>query len=253
VLLKQPKKLLLVSKTSIPSAKILRDALEGVSGVRLAVTCHEDAKGDFLIRYGNSSPIPNQSPEHNSMEFIRTISNKLGFSRLMKENGIFSPEYYSSGQPTSFPIVIRQCMNSFGGKGIVIVNNKEEFDKAWRNGFHWTPFVAMTKEYRVHVLGGEMKKIFVKKKEGESPTPIRNLENGYHFAIKAIDSGAGYKKLGNLVEKLASFIPGSFYALDIGWCNTKEEYFVLEANSAPGLNENTAHTYAEYLHSRGVV
>jgi hypothetical protein len=42
----------------------------------------------------------------------------------------------------------------------------------------------------------------------------------------------------------------NYYAADIGWDSNRKEYFIFEFNSAPGLNENTAKVYAEFLAER---
>jgi glutathione synthase/RimK-type ligase-like ATP-grasp enzyme len=50
-----------------------------------------------------------------------------------------------------------------------------------------------------------------------------------------------------LETKLKPILIGDFYALDIGRDATNHRYFIFEANSAPGINENTVELYADYF------
>ena len=43
------------------------------------------------------------------------------------------------------------------------------------------------------------------------------------------------------------YFNGKFYTLDVAWDAEKKKYFAFEANSASGLNAQTAAVYAEYL------
>lgn len=195
----------------------------------------------FVIRYG-STALHSGIDTINTLEVIRTCSNKLLFSQLMKDNEIYSPEFYK-GVPKQYPVITRSTLSSFGGRGMELVRSEKEFIN---DGTYWTPFIETAFELRVHVLGSKISRIF-RKEGGESF--IRTSSNGWHFALK---DPQYYPKLFPLVEKICGIpmFANAFIALDIGWDAKRREYLVYEGNSAPGLNEHTAGVYAEYILDR---
>lgn len=242
---------ILSNRGTIPSSKLLRDALVKITGERILVTIRPENIKDFnYIRYGNSSPVDLESTEsdtlYNSAHFIALASSKYRFSRLMLDNDIYSPVYYSTEKPENFPVVLRSSLSLSGGKGISVANNIEEFNELFTRW--WTPYIYTKFELRVHILGGAIVKIFKKILNDDiedNKTVIRN-NNCCHFSLRNLGK---YSKLVETVGKLESIegFDGKFYSLDIGWDSKKKDYFVFEANSASGLNENTAELYAEYL------
>lgn len=237
-----------------PSAKLLRDKLANKLNIPILVTSNPDRiKTPNFIRYGNSfvNQILTNNAGINSANFISLAANKLAFSYLMQEKGIYSPIYYKEQIPVEFPVVIRKTLKSFGGKGIMVAKDKEEFDKEWNNNYYWTPFVYARFELRLHILGGELVKVFKKKREdnlAEEEFPIRNNDRGYHFQL--VQNLERFPKLLEVTKQLSDIlIPlgGSFFSADIGFDSIAKKYFIFEINSASGLNDNTAELYADYL------
>jgi glutathione synthase/RimK-type ligase-like ATP-grasp enzyme len=227
--------------------------MKELSGTRLGITTRPEiadmGKG-VLIRYGNSMPTKSKTP-FNSDEMIEICASKQLFSKRMSEHGIYTPIYHWKSKPTNYPALIRTTLSSFGGKGIIVVNNEEEFDAKFKQGNCWTDFIFTKSEYRVHVLGGKVSRIFKKLYDGSSPeskTPIRNLENGYHFSLK--EEEGRYEQLRETISTVDDILKGSFYGADLGWDAENKKYFVFEVNSAPGLNPNTARDYAEFIISK---
>ena len=229
----------ILSNVSYISARILANELKKLGeeclSVRNPIRIDKD---DFVIRYG-STAIHSGTNTLNSIEMIRVCSNKLVFSKVMQENDIYSPVFYT-GFPEKYPIIVRTTLNSFGGKGMIFVGNKDTFNYP---DAYWTPYIETDFELRVHVLGGEIVKIF--RKEG-GDSYIRTLNYGWHFSLKDIKL---YPKVISVVKKIFSIpmFATSFMALDLGWDSKRKEYVVFEGNSAPGLNEYTATLYAKYI------
>jgi len=230
---------LLASRRSIPSAKLLRDQIKSLNNLNILVTTDID-KLNIILRYGCHLGGPNNIL--NSIEFIRNCSSKRLFSLLMQENNIYSPIYYRNEKPESFPVLIRKTLNGQHGEGIIYCSSLDEFNENNNNNY-WTPFVSLKYELRVHCLNGEIAKVFVKKKHNENDV-ILNSENSHFSLVEVKDN---YKRLFETIEKMNFFLKDSFCALDIGYDEKKKEYFILEGNSAPGLNESTARLYAEYI------
>lgn len=249
---------ILADPGSFPSARLLGQSLleiceEKNDLVRIFITSKpQRITTPLFIRYGNSSKVSVKETDFNSPEFIRKVSFKKNFSEFLKEMGILSP-LFSKGKPKDddFPLLIRETLSSSGGKGIHLVNNRAEFEKVWKGHFWWTKFIPTEFELRLHILGGNIVKVFKKvREEGleEEKFPIRNNNRGYHFSIRELDK---YPKLQELIKPISEpllNIGGKFYSLDVGWSKEQKKYCVFEANSASGLNEYTAHDYAEYIY-----
>jgi hypothetical protein len=238
---------LLTNTVAFIPARNLRDAIYRKTNKYLTVLSGEPIlKEPPLIRYGSSwQSFGIDDTFYNHPERIKVMGNKLLFSTSMGMSGIYSPIFYRELDRMTFPCVIRQTLIAHGGIGIVFCKDENDFKEHWNNNCWWTPFIKMDFELRVHILGGEIKRIFKKIKENEEEFPIRNMENGYHFSLRNIEN---YKKLDILVKRLTEvFGVEAFYSLDVGWDSEKKEYFVIEANSCSGLNSHTVEIYADYL------
>jgi hypothetical protein len=245
-------KYILANKTSFISAKILRDYLVEKAGEKILVVSDLSKiknKDSVILSYGNSfHSVPGIV---NTPEFISLCANKFIFSRTLLNNNIHTPIYSRSADNLVFPLLIREKLSLSHGRGIIKIKNEEEFVTAWNPSFYWTPFYTLSREYRVHVAGGKILKIFEKilLEENKDGIPIRN-NISCHFSIKNI--GNDFIKLVETIEQLNSVLgTDCFYGLDIGWDRVNKKYLVLESNSAPGLNQLTAKLYGDFIIDRG--
>lgn len=247
---------LLSSSYSFPSAKLIRNCLIE-RGVELKLTAHEERMRKYpLVRYGNSNIILWEKGEEtklNSPKIIRLTSNKKRFSDILLDVGIDAPKFellVDEKLPDDFPVVVRETLTSCGGRGIHIIEKQGELESLLNKGFYWTPYIFMDFELRVHILGGTIVKVFKKIREDgleEERYPIRNNERGYHFSSRKVEN---CPKLVDVITQINDALPEKTYfmALDVGWNPDSKKYFILEGNSAPGLNENTACLYADYIY-----
>lgn len=237
---------------SFPSARLLRDAIKEITNLELILTSHPEKLDNVLIRYGNSFGEYIEDTNLNTPEFIKLLSNKRMFSTMLLENGFYCPEFSrDKSEISGYPVVLRSTLTSSKGRGISIVKTEEEVDKFWTNSHSWTKYIPMQYELRCHILGGGLAKVFKKvwrKEEPEAEFPIR-CNDTYEFVLQSTEGK--YNRLYELVEGLTKILgDNNFYSLDIGWDNNKKQYFILEGNSAPGLNQYTAKMYAEFLINR---
>lgn len=240
-------KYIITAPSSFPSAMKIRDFLQEFIGKKILVTSNINKikmKDEIIFSYG--LPVNNK---FNSPDFIRLCSNKYNFSKLMRDNNFVSPVFYKKERPNKYPVLIRKTLCGCGGVGIVICRNENEFNKNWNDSYYWTPYYLTDFELRVHVFDGNIIKVFKKQRiEGnEDVLPIRNLDRGYHFVL--VDSNK-YPALQNLVVELNKIVHGMFYGLDVGFRTNEKDYIIFEANSACGLNDDTAKLYAEFILER---
>lgn len=241
------RKVILANPKSINPAKIIRDQILENTGKRFPVfTSNQYVNRDdiILLRYANSLEVNVQDTNYNSKEFIRLCGNKLSTSQFLIEHEVLTVEF-NRGIPDYFPVVLRKTMYGQGGNGIVVCKNIEEFNREGGNNYYWSYYYPFSSEYRAHVLGNNIARIFKKvlrNGEREDEFPIRNLTK-YDFSLRS-DINA-FPKLTAIVNKISEILPGKFYALDIGINNG--DPVIIEINSGPGLSENTAEFYTSYL------
>jgi hypothetical protein len=254
----------ILTKVSVPSCKILAIELQSLIDDRVIVTTHSERirENDLVFRYGNSDDANRINRDFgdsdlNSQEFIHLCSNKKQLSDILLEYNFYAPTFYRwVDKEYTYPVICRNTLSSFGGKGITVVNSEQEMSYLYDGNNWWTDFVKTAFELRVHVLGGKVKRIFKKEYDAvddsdrESDYPIRNLSNGYHFSLKDNNLYPKVIDLFNRISQIEEIGNDNYYAADIGWDAVKKEYFIFEFNSAPGLNENTAKVYAEFLAER---
>lgn len=241
------RKVILANPKSINPARLIRDVIESRTGNRYPVFTSNQyvTRGDnILFRYANALDVSVPDTEYNSKSFIRMCGNKLETARLLSEHD-FNCIEFNRGNPDYYPVVIRKIMNGQGGSGIVVCRNIEEFNRENGSNHYWSYYLNFSSEYRVHVTGNNIVRIFKKVlRSGQQETefPIRNLER-YDFSLRS-DINA-FPKITQLVTRMSSIFPHNFYALDIGMYEGNA--VIIEINSGPGLSENTAGYYADYL------
>lgn len=232
---------ILAHKSVFSSAKELAQELE------LRVTS-KPKEIPPLIRWGNSEGNYKEDTNLNKRELISLSSRKLSFSDLMCQRGIPCIEYFRNKSPECYPVVIRTILNGRGGAGIVICRNEKEFRPY--QGSVWSYWYKFSYELGVHILGGQVVRVFKKIWPGdnEEEFPLRNFERGYSFKLRNIEH---YKLLPEAIQKFYAVFPISMARLDIGWDSVGRVYRIIESNSAPGLshNEATLDMYVEYIKS----
>lgn len=136
----------------------------------------------------------------------------------------------------------RKYLNSSCGKGIVVMD--KEFTEPCPV---YTRYKKKKREFRVHVFQDKVVAITEKRRraghDGERDTKIRNLANGYVFCqtVENIPDG-----LADLAVKAAQVSKSLFRGVDIGY-NEKKGLFVIEVNSAPGIQGTNLNKYIEAI------
>lgn len=255
---------------SIPSAKILRNAILEELGWKkrqlLITSDNSKITGRLHLRFGNSSPVPIGDPKGviNSSKFIRFCSDKREVARYFSKHAeVPVPQFTKLKKKIpnkkDFPFLVRTTLTSSGSKGIMIFQEFKEFLEALKKGkikynSYWTPYYSFKEEFRVHILGGKIGKIFRKQlndKDSISSIYIRNNDNS-HFYRLALENTP--ESVINLVKIFHErMIKGFgkdfnyFTALDVGVVKDGSEAVLIEPNTAPGLNSRTAKIYAKYI------
>lgn len=230
------------------SCDLLKEQLS-LRGVRASII-HDarDITGDYM-RYGNSSikvPSSDKNVVGNSGNFIRLSRDKYSTVQVLQQVISDLPTFYTfEPHAADYPVVVRTTLTSYGGDGIVVCKNRKEYLKY--KGHFWTKYIYTNKEYRVHILGGKIVKLFEKVSEYETEFPIRVSTNGYHYKLIDHSKYKGLKKFCDTIHQQLAPYGGDMYSLDVGYINSRSKYFLFEVNSASGLNSKTAALYADYI------
>ena len=235
-----------------PATSDLRDTIQEISGERILIT-HRPAGRDIILRVGAADITGARwFSKVNSNQLVNLCQNKVRFVNSLPEN-TYSVKFTKGHHPTEsqYPVIIRTTVTSFGGRGIVVARNRQEFDNANGISYWWSPFIQFEAEYRFHVLGGKLIKAMKKLYIGEGPEkefPIRSHKRCYKFAMRYVTP----ERYNEVKVELSKFwemhnIGHGYFGLDCGYY--QGHYYWIEGNSAPGFGGNSAtlNLYANYL------
>lgn len=224
------------------SAKLLATAL-GAKRIRLTNSEYEFRHDDIIVNWGNTKcPYPSLNPA----EALQKTVNKLACFRMLRERGFEAiPEYWTDPAdiPSSaFPVFCRQRLEGCDGDGIVVANSRAELVPAKL----YTKRIFGT-EYRVTVFRGQVTDI-------QTKAP-RNGVTLLSSTVKTYANGWGFQRLPvpqDVKENISSLafdtlvLSGlDFAGMDIIYDEGAERAYLLEINSAMGLEGGALDRFAE--------
>lgn len=184
------------------------------------------------------------------------VTNKLTAFGLFKEAGIPTPEWTKSKKiaqqwiDAKQIVVCRTLLNAHSGRGIVMAS-MEFPGKPLVQAPLYVLYKKKRKEFRVHVFNGNVIDVSEKRKRrgerdgnDENSGLVRNLANGWVFCRDGIIEPADLR---NLASRAVQALGLNFGACDIIWNERENKCYVLEVNSAPGLEGTTLKRYTEAI------
>jgi hypothetical protein len=180
--------------------------------------------------------------------------DKLAQYKWFQEKGLSALEYTTS-QDTADQWVSEGCtifgrklLNASCGKGIVIIapGTPATVDT---NCPVYTKYKKKKREWRVHVFRDKVVAIVEKKKRsdwtGPSNSKIRNLENGYVFCQEITLTPALEQRINALALAAAGVCTSDFKGVDLAYNEANDDLFVIEVNSAPGIEGSNVEKYGK--------
>jgi len=148
-------------------------------------------------------------------------------------------------------VVSRTILNGHSGKGIVLCSRKNGV--ALPECKLHTLYVRKDEEYRVHILrprrnGNEVVPFYVQKKvkrkdfEGEPNRKVRCFDNGYTYQHDNLEVPDVVKETAAKVFMASGL---DFGAVDVIFVRKDNKAYVLEINTAPGLEGTSVDVYAQ--------
>ena len=239
-------------KQGSKSAKALADALGG-KVLKLEGSKYVQRPSDCVINWGRS--VAHLSGILNPGALTVAASNKLLFFNRMKEvNPDIIPKFWVNKEEIpddAYPIVCRTILSGHSGAGIVIASDSSGLVDAPL----YVQYVKKQDEYRIHCGkiqdGGRVLAVQRKARRNECETPnwqIRSHANGFNFVREGVNPPEHA-----IWAALQAFEATSldFGAIDVIFNNQQGKAYVLEINTAPGLEGQTIADYAAFFKQLG--
>lgn len=141
--------------------------------------------------------------------------------------------------------VVRTVLAGHSGEGIILAENVEALGNVAR-GTLITKYIPKSDEYRIHVdRTGQAFCIQQKRRSTDVPNEqvnwkVRNLAGGFIFARHNVNPP---EDVIIQARKALNVVGLDFGAVDVIWNQRRNEAYVLEINSAPGLEGSTLIDY----------
>lgn len=242
-------------KTESESAKDLARnlAISGMRTLRVRPNgSYRPREGDLILNWGNSRlPETWAGTIHNAPQLVETATNKLSFFNLLEGTRITTPEYTSNPvEATNWVIegntvLARTVLNGHSGEGIVIIRNTSEMVSSRL----YVKYKKKRNEFRVHVFDGEVIDTQEKRRDRDvdrtaDQSLIRSHANGWVFCRDNINiTSRQMERLHQLAIDTIDILDLTFGAVDIIYNEREDTFYVLEVNTAPGLEGQTLVNY----------
>lgn len=204
-----------------------------------------------VINWGSSS-LPQYIERNcsilNNPEIVKICTDKRIFFEYLSQ---FNPNYFPpfttnpkealSWLEKNKIVVARTVLKGSSGAGIVLIEDEDTFVQAPL----YTQYIPKKEEYRVHIFNNEIIDIQRKARlldvdDAQVNWKIRNLCNGFIYARENINPPDAVLSMSlDVMEQLGLH----FGAIDIIWNEKRKRPYVLEVNTAPGLERTTLDIY----------
>lgn len=238
------------------SARALRDGLSSKSKLIRPDGRYRHKTKNQIINWGNStlptSWVWNPETDLNNPLNVKKAANKLLSFEALKENNVQTPKWTNSRSEaqellnSGHTIVVRHVLNGHSGQGIEIISEEEELPQAPL----YVTYKKKFTEFRVHVFKGEVIDTQQKKvRDGARDHPnfnsrVRSHANGWVFCRLGIAPSPARDQMALAAINALKL---DFGAVDIIYNQSEDRYYVLEINTAPGLEGTTLQKYLEAI------
>lgn len=238
-------------KQGSASAKKLSNALDGKVLKRVG-SKYKPKKGDVVVNWG-AGELPDYNPAFVLNQDVRVAGCKLATFKALEESGdVRIPDWWDNRDSITdeaYPVFCRTKLRGHSGDGIVIANSVDELVDAPL----YTKYIKKKDEYRVHVLRDRA--FFVQRKarkhDVENPNwKVRNIAGGFVFAEVPGPDGnrKNFECPADAINQAVAAVAAlglDFGGVDVIWNEKEKQAYVLEINTACGLEDRTADKYQE--------
>lgn len=235
------------------SVRNLKDFM-GIKSIRRDSSAFKGSPDKIVINWGCQSISPQalKCRVMNKPDLVKQASNKLSFFNLSGEE-LNIPDF-TTDKDVAYEwaaegviVVARTSLNGHSGDGVHVLECLEDFNnfQAHPEVGVYVKYIPKKDEYRVHIVNGKV--IDVQRKAAR-----RDYE-GHNYRIRSHNNGFVYVREGvapdpqvlEQAEKAIKLTGLDFGAVDVIWNNHRGKAYVLEINTAPGLEGQTVANYAK--------
>lgn len=199
---------------------------------------------DRAIFWGN-----NESPAANKLHFFQAAAQQpeLNIPEFSTDINVAATWRNPTARNVSVAGFARTILTGHSGRGIVAFNNGETTPLP--TAPLYVKYIKKSEEYRVHVFAGKVIDIIEKRRRlgfENVNYQIRNVDTGWVYCRDNMD----IKNKNELIKQalLACRVSRlDFGAVDILYNSHQDKYYVLEVNTAPGLEGKTVEIYANAI------
>jgi hypothetical protein len=211
-----------------------------------------------ILNWGSSDMPFRHADTINDPAAVRSASNKLSALIRMDEAGVSvvpfttNPDRANEWLREGKKVIVRHKLSANSGNGIEVVRPNEG---SWRRALVpraplYTKYVKKNREFRVHVFDGHVFDFQEKKKrngtqfEDDDHALIRSHLHGWIFCRTGVVCPQSVK---DEAVKAVRALGLDFGAVDVVVGERDNEPYVLEVNTAPGLEQTTLENYVEQI------
>lgn len=238
-------------KNGSKSAKALADEL-GIKRLKREGSKFVPKIGRTILNWG-ATTLPDKfigAKIINHPEDVARASNKLSFFRSMRDTGVrVVPWADNVADAEKFildghDVVCRTILNGHSGNGIVIVDTVNDLEVTPAKLY--TQYKKKQSEWRIHIAFGKVFDIQRKVLGADAPEEInwrvRNHAGGFIYQRKDLDVPEDV--LHQALECMTASLL-DFGAVDVLWNEHEQKAYVLEINTAPGLEGESVIKYGD--------
>ena len=200
----------------------------------------------LVLNYG-SNALPHWFPANGLNKGCAIAGNKLQAFQRFQQHDVRTVEWTSNRAAAQqwasegHTVVCRTILNAHSGRGIILATTATEVVPCQL----YTKYKKKKKEFRVHVFRGQVIDVSEKRRRSGQEIGfsglVRNLSNGWVYCRDNVVRPAD---MDNLAISACSALGLDFGAVDIIWNEKENKSYVLEVNTAPGLEGTTLQNYA---------
>lgn len=233
-------------------------------------------QGDIYVNWGRSSSprwLVNSDRIINQWNAVATASNKRATFTILSERddlGLHIPTYTSHSDIAklwfrdnrNLIVVGRTTLNGHSGQGVVLFNNAQEIDDYQGDRILlYVRYVKKSHEFRIHVGSvykeeGELEYTVFDAQEKrraqgiedrtDIQARIRSHANGWNFCRENLPIDL-ITRAGEYAKEAIETLGLHFGAVDIIYNTRADFFYILEVNTAVGLEGETRDNYVEML------
>lgn len=200
-----------------------------------------------IINWGSTAIINGVKKIINHPGDVKFATNKLLTFEIASQHGINIPWWTTrkTKLDSKKKYLARTTLTGKGGEGIVVINPGDPIPDAKM----YVEYIPKKYEVRVHVMNGKtfdrqqkMNKLGAIQDNWE----VRSHGNGFVFARNNMTvPGDVWVKCQEQAEKIVKALGLDFGAVDVIYNEKQGKAYVLEVNTAPGVEKSTAKNYAK--------